>query len=167
MKQSHTRREKDEDGRDRRRYVRIAADALPHVTARVIGGPQVRLIDVSRRGAQVETTLPMRPGRSVTIRFVAADATLTLTGAVVRSSVAVLSEEGVKYHTALSFAEDVVICPDAAPEESPARDTALPAFTPHSGGETAITSNAADVMVVRAPEETGEALRGRLLANSW
>ena len=66
-------------------------NALPHVTARVIGGPQVRLIDVSRRGAQVETTLPMRPGRSVTIRFVAADATLTLTGAVVRSSVAVLS----------------------------------------------------------------------------
>lgn len=160
MKQSHTR-EKAEDGRDRRRFVRIAADAMPHVTARVVGGPQVRLIDVSRRGAQVETTLPMRPGRSVTIRFVAADATLTLTGAVVRSSVAVLAEEGVKYHTALSFAEDVVICPDTAPART--RDSARP--TPSPSIDEAGAPD--DVMVVRAPDETGEALRGRLLANSW
>lgn len=165
MKQSH-KREKVEDGRERRRFVRIAADAMPHVTARVVGGPQVRLIDVSRRGAQVETTLPLKPGRAVTIRFVAADATLTLTGAVVRSSVAVLAEEGVKYHTALSFAEDVVICPEAAPPPLPAADDTFQRRAPAHGAH-ATAETLTDVMVVRTPDETGEALTGRLLANSW
>lgn len=165
MKHSH-KREKVEDGRERRRFVRIAADAMPHVTARVVGGPQVRLIDVSRRGAQVETTLPLKPGRAVTIRFVAADATLTLTGAVVRSSVAVLAEEGVKYHTALSFAEDVVICPEDAPSPTPAADDTSPRRTPAHGAH-ATSEVMTDVMVVRTPDETGEALTGRLLANSW
>jgi hypothetical protein len=166
MKQSH-KREQVDNGRERRRFVRIAADAMPHVTARVVGGPQVRLIDVSRRGAQVETTLPLKPGRSVTIRFVAADATLTLTGAVVRSSVAVLAEEGVKYHTALSFAEDIVICPDVAPSRATdALDASLSRTATQTIDEDA-TASLPDVMVVRTPDETGEALRGRLLANSW
>jgi len=165
MKQSH-RREKVEDGRERRRFVRIDADTMPHVTARGVGGPQVRLIAVSRRGDQVETTLPLKPGRSVTIRFVAADATLTLTGAVVRSSVAVLAEEGVKYHTALSFAEDVVICPEAAPPPLPAAHDTLQRRAPAHGAH-ATAETLTDVMVVRTPDETGEALTGRLLANSW
>jgi hypothetical protein len=166
MKQSH-KREQVDNGRERRRFVRIAADAMPHVTARVVGGPQVRLIDVSRRGAQVETTLPLKPGRSVTIRFVAADATLTLTGAVVRSSVAVLADEGVKYHTALSFAEDIVICPEVAPPRATDAPAASLSRTATQTIDEDATASLTDVMVVRTPDETGEALRDRLLANSW
>lgn len=139
-------------GRERRQFTRVPGHAVPEVTARVVGGPHVRLLDVSRRGAQVETTLPLRPGRAVTIRFVAADTTLTLTGAVVRSSVAVLSADGVTYHTALSFSEDVVVCPltDDRPKVSD------------------VPSESDDmVMVVPTPRETGDDLRERLLANSW
>lgn len=151
-----------DDGPNRRQFTRIAADALPHLTARLVGGPHVRLIDVSRRGAQVETAMPMGPGRPVTIRFVAADTTFTLTGAVVRSSVAVVARHGLTYHTALSFTEDVLLCPEIA----------TPAETSDQvGGSTTDVSAPGegddDVMVVAAPGETGSALRLRLLAGSW
>jgi hypothetical protein len=159
-------------GHERRRHARIPAEALPHLTARVVGGPMVRLLDVSRRGARVETDLPLRPGRAVTIRFVAIDSTLTLTGAVVRSSVAVLAEDGVKYHTALSFAEDVHLCPETPPAPAGAGvdgRASTPAPSQHVASVDDIGSLTAadDVMVVSAPDDTGDALRERLLANSW
>ena len=159
-------------GHERRRHARIPAESLPHLTARVVGGPIVRLIDVSRRGARVETELPLRPGRAVTIRFVAIDSTLTLTGAVVRSSVAVLAEDGVKYHTALSFAEDVHLGPDTPPASAgvdlaarSSSTTSSPSADDFQDGSDLPSPD--DVMVVAAPHETGDALRERLLANSW
>ncbi len=156
------RHQQVDEGRNRRQFVRIAAEALPHLTARVVGGPQVRLIDVSRRGARVETTMPLKPGRPLTIRFLAADTTLTLTGAVVRSSVAVLAEHGVVYHTAVSFAEDLAVCPEA-----PAADETGTGATAAGDATSRPAIEPDDVMVVRAPDETGDELRVRLLANSW
>lgn len=139
-------------GLERRQFTRIPGHAMPEVTARVLGGPHVRLIDLSQRGAQVETSLPLRPGRAVTIRFVTADTTVTLTGAVVRSSIAVLNADGVTYRAALSFAEDIVVCP-LTDDRPKVRDN---------------SSETDDmVMVVPAPRETGDALRARLQASSW
>ncbi len=160
-----------EPGRNRRLFARVPAGVVPQLTARVVGGPQVRLIDISQRGALVETTLHLRPGRPVSIRFVAADTTFTLTGAVVRSSVAVLDDQGVKYHTALSFKKDVQFCPD--PPLAPAFPADRPgAPAPGRAGAVAVHRGAEAVaddvmMMVAAPGETGEALRERLLANSW
>jgi hypothetical protein len=141
------------------------------LTARVVDGPQVRLIDISQRGALVETALHLRPGRPVSIRFVAADTTFTLTGAVVRSSVAVLDDQGVKYHTALSFKKDVQFCPDPPLANGLASEpsaTAAAGLATAPAGHPGADSMTADVMMmVAAPGETGEALRERLLANSW
>ena len=45
------------------------------------------------------------------MRFLSGDATATLTGAVVRSSVRVLeSGGGVTYHTALAFTDELTLC---------------------------------------------------------
>jgi hypothetical protein len=148
---------------NRRRFTRVPGDALPQLTAQVVDGPEVRLLDVSRRGAQVETGLHLRPGTSVSIRFVAADTTFTLTGAVVRSSVAVLDEQGLKYHTALSFNSDVHVCPASAASNASAMtghqgDRPLP---PDAAHETADV-----MMVIASPTETGQVLRERLRADS-
>jgi hypothetical protein len=101
------------EGPERRAHPRIPASAVPHLTARVAGGPAVRLIDLSKRGVQIETTLLMRPGSTVAVRFLTPDATVTLTGAVVRSTVAVLPHRGeVTYHSALAFNDELTLCGD-------------------------------------------------------
>lgn len=99
------------DGSDRRASPRIPAAAVPYLIARVEGGPPVRLIDLSKRGVQVETPLKMPPGSTVTIRFVSGHTTVTLNGAVVRSTVSVVETGGaVTYHTALAFTDELTMC---------------------------------------------------------
>ena len=98
------------EGHERREHLRVPANLLPSLTARLSGGAAVRLLDVSRRGVRLETTSHMRPGQTVCIRFVAADATVTLSAAVVRATVARLDADGVRYETALSLAGDLLLC---------------------------------------------------------
>lgn len=153
------------DGSNRREYPRIPAAMVPSLTARVVGGAAVRLLDVSRRGAQLETSMHMRPGRSVCIRFIAADATVTLTGAVVRSTVAIVESEGVKYHTALAFAEDFELCDQIVTgyqADGPA------ATVPQGTGATEAAGLVDDyTVIVTGLDETQGSFGARLLANSW
>lgn len=97
--------------RERRRQTRVPGGQVPHVTARVMGGPPVRIVDLSRNGAQIETTLHMRPGRAVTIRFLEGETVSTLTGVVVRSAVSGVGGSQVSYSTSLSFREELTVCP--------------------------------------------------------
>jgi len=126
------------NGPERRAHPRIPASAVPYLTASVAGGPAVRLLDLSKRGVHIETTLMMRPGSTVAVRFVSGDATLTLTGAVVRSTVAVLPHRGeVTYHSALAFTDELTLCGEELgaaatipePEASPAEDHADDDYT--------------------------------------
>jgi hypothetical protein len=125
-------------GPERRAHPRIPASAVPYLTACVAGGPPVRLIDLSKRGVQVETTLLMKPGSTVAIRFVSGESAATLTGAVVRSTVAVLPHKGeVTYHSALAFNDELTLCGEEldavadnpGPEPSPAHEQADDDYT--------------------------------------
>lgn len=126
-------------GPERRACPRIPAAAVPFLTARVAGGPPVRLVDLSKRGVKVESTLPLPTGSRVTLRFLAGDASLTLTSAVVRSTLAVESRGEVTYHSALAFTDELTLCgeelsaaagatSDATPPE-PARSEAASDYT--------------------------------------
>lgn len=74
--------------------------------ARVVGGSEVRLIDISRRGVLVETQTRLQFGAKATIRFTTSDASATMRAHVVRSRVAGIGESLV-YHTALAFEEEL------------------------------------------------------------
>ena len=123
------------DGRgERRAHPRIPAAAVPYLQARLAGGAQVRLLDISKRGVHVETTMHMRPGRMVIIRFLSGDAAMSLTSAVVRSSVAVLEASGeVTYHTALAFTDELTLC--SAEFDEAAACHAGPIVQPAAAGE--------------------------------
>lgn len=95
---------------NRRQHRRVPAKLVPSLSARLSGGAAVTLLDVSRRGVRLETALHMRPGQTVAIRVVAADATITLSAAVVRATVARVDADGIRYETALSLAGDLVLC---------------------------------------------------------
>jgi hypothetical protein len=101
----------DYAGPNRRTSPRIPAAAVPYLTARVAGGPSVQLMNLSKRGVELATSMYLRPGCTVAVRFLSGDATATLTGAVVRSTVRVLeSGSGVTYHTALAFTDELTLC---------------------------------------------------------
>lgn len=150
------------DARDRRQHRRLPAHLLPSLTARLSGGTSVRLLDVSRRGVRLETTMHMRPGQTVCIRFVAADATVTLSAAVVRASVAHLQADGVRYETALSLAGDLLLCEhlhDAAHEPTPTH-------VDEGHGDDVLASVVDYTVIVQGSPEVPSLLQG-LQANSW
>ncbi|HTV00889.1 MAG TPA: hypothetical protein VMF13_10140 [Luteitalea sp.] len=96
---------------ERRAHPRISVEAVPYLQARITGAPRVSIIDLSKRGVHIATTMHMRPGRTVIIRFLSGDASMSMTSAVVRSSVAVLEASGdVTYHTALAFTDELTLC---------------------------------------------------------
>lgn len=154
------------DAPNRRQYRRVPANLLPSLSARLSGGAAVKLLDVSRRGVRLETALHMRPGQTVCIRFVAADATVTLSAAVVRATVAHIESDGIRYETALSLAGDLVLCDqlhDAAmqePEAAAADASATPA--PPKSLEPVVDYT----VIVRGVPDAPALLEG-LQANSW
>src|SRR5262245_5943558 len=111
---------KEPHGEERRQHKRLAGSELPNISAFIRRGQAVRLIDVSQRGALLETDDRLCPGRNVSLRFVARDKEFTLSGYVVRSWVSGLSHTKLVYRTALSFAEDNPALTGAASEISQA-----------------------------------------------
>ena len=152
------------DVENRRQHRRIPASAVPSLTARISGGAAVKLLDVSRRGVRLETNLHMRPGQTVCIRFVAADATVTLTAAVVRATVAHVDSDGIRYETALSLAGDLLLCDqlhEAAMQEPESDGTT--ASTPALTGLAPVVDY---TVIVSGGSEVPAMLEG-LQANSW
>jgi len=151
------------DTENRRQHRRVPASALPSLTARISGGAPVKLLDVSRRGVRLETSLHMRPGQTVCIRFVAADATVTLTAAVVRATVAHVESDGIRYETALSLAGDLLLCDqlrDAAMQEPEPPVATAPEPTPTLSPVVDYT------VIVRGSPDAPAMIEG-LQANSW
>ena len=152
------------DAENRRQHRRIPATSLPSLTARMSGGAAVKLLDVSRRGVRLETNLHMRPGQRVCIRFVAADATVTLTAAVVRATVAHVESDGIRYETALSLAGDLLLCDqlhEAAMQEPESPDAV--ASTPTQSGLSAVVDY---TVIVRGGPDAPAMLEG-LQNYSW
>jgi hypothetical protein len=155
------------DAQNRRQHRRVPASMLPALTARLSGGASVKLLDVSRRGVRLETPLHMRPGQTVCIRFVAADATVTLSAAVVRATVAHIESDGIRYETALSLAGDLVLCDqlhDAAMLE-PETEASDPSATSPSTG-AGLDPVVDYTVIVRGVPDAPALLEG-LQANSW
>ena len=153
---------------ERRRSVRLPASAVPYLSARLVGGPDVRLINISRRGVLVETTTRLLPGSPVGIKFVAADATLILRGCVVRSSVAVLNGSALRYHTAVAFNEDIGLCDASLWEPAEATPT-VPSNSPQLPVEQTRPESVpdAEVTLVATLRQNREELQDLLTANEW
>lgn len=155
-----------ESNDERRQHRRVPANLLPALTARLSGGSEVKLLDVSQRGVRLQTTMHMRPGQTVAIRFVAADATVTLSAAVVRATVAHVEADGIRYETALSLAGDLLLCDqleEAAlqqPHANDQPDTASETAAPHLGQVVDFT------VIVNGTADTATLLDG-MQANSW
>jgi hypothetical protein len=89
---------------ERRSSPRYGPSELPALkSAKLVDGPEARLLNVSRGGVLLETAEPMEVGRIVYIRLVAADAMFLLRGRVMRSRPALLRGANPHHESAISF----------------------------------------------------------------
>lgn len=116
---------------DRRSSRRLRAETLPALAARLVAGPDVSLIDVSRGGARFESDTRLLPGSSVGLRLVQDESVFLVMARVVRSRVARLDNGSLRYESAVAFdkectmfADDVELAP-AVSEPTPSN--AVPA----------------------------------------
>jgi hypothetical protein len=105
------RKPKDPESRrwegERRKRQRNGPAAIPHLkSARVIAGSEARVVNISSRGALLETETSLAPGRQVVLRFVTADATMNLQARVVYSRTAALNGPAIRFHSAVEFEQD-------------------------------------------------------------
>jgi hypothetical protein len=156
---------------------------VPNLKARLLAGPDVRLVDISRRGILLETDSRLMPGSPIRIKFVTDDANVVMKGCVIRSSVAVVTGEGIVYRTAISFDEDIALCdatlwerdsepqPEAGVDDPTAAEVAAavtaeaePAVPPEVA---AAPPPSAPATVTALFAASSEDLRALLAANDW
>lgn len=115
-----TRAHDDTDtGHERRTEIRHDAKRLGEVTARLVGGSVVRLVNFSNRGILVESDTRLLIGARASVRITTRDGVLLVTGRVVRSRVKGLVNGVLLYDAGLNLDSELSLAP-TEPEELPA-----------------------------------------------
>lgn len=130
----------------RRREVRRRADQNPGLSAQLIGAVDVRLCDVSTRGAMFESSMRLLVGTRVRLRLRTGERVVTVPGTVARCCVSATGKGRLRFETAV-----VLDQPFAAGDE--------PSLTPADPRET--------VSVVSDLPLDADALRAGTLVNQW
>jgi hypothetical protein len=99
---------------ERRHETRDGAAAEQALSARLMGGVDVRLRNVSTRGVLFESPVRMQIGARATLRLRTATTSLLLPGEVVRCRVSATRHGRLRYETALALATE---CPLAVTTE--------------------------------------------------
>lgn len=158
------------NGANRRQHVRVQPDASNPLAARLASGAEVRLIDLSRSGAQFECDRRFLPNATVSLRLVTKDDVVVISGRVVRSRIVRLASGGLGYVVAVAFnellsapIEPVASTRRAAPSVAPAPIAAVPAapeLVSAAAADAAVpaASAQADALTYIEPEVAPEAL---------
>jgi hypothetical protein len=94
---------------ERRRFVRVRPDENNPLAAKLTSGADVRLIDLSRGGAQFECERRFLPNSTVSLRLMTRDDVVTVSGRVVRSRIVRLASGGLGYVVAVAFYDTLKI----------------------------------------------------------
>ena len=172
-------------GSNRRAHTRLRAEDLKGLGARLASGAEIRLIDLSRGGAQFECDRRFLPNSTISLRLVTPDSTFVVSGRVVRSRIVRLERGGLGYNVAVSFNEPLQHLieeptPAPAPDAEPAAATTTAATavepTPSDADVTAEEAAAFEATAPTAPttmtvtaavDRSGEELRDLFNGNNW
>jgi hypothetical protein len=98
--------------RERRKYPRFDASDIPVLkSASQVGGTEVKLINISRSGALIESSERMESGSSISLRLITEVAIFLLKGRIVRSSKS--SKQNNIFQSAIAFDEDFTMLPES------------------------------------------------------
>jgi hypothetical protein len=119
-------------GANRRAHARLRAEDLKDLGARLASGAEIRLIDLSRSGAQFECDRRFLPNSTISLRLVTSDTTFVVSGRVVRSRIVRLDRGGLGYNVAVAFNELLQnLLEEVPPAPDPAQ--AAPEFPAEAG----------------------------------
>ena len=89
---------------ERRGDPRLSGPRVRSITARVRGGHDIAVVDLSTSGALIEGSRPLRPGGRVEVHLAFDSQRVILPARVERCLVAAIdADRGITYHAALSF----------------------------------------------------------------
>lgn len=174
-------------GVDRRTARRLRADTLPDLAARLVAGPDVTLIDVSKGGARFESDTRLLPGSGVGLRLVQGEALFLVMARVVRSRVARLESGSLRYESAVAFDKecpmftdaDVVPTPNIESASAPVDEVTLVAAEAAVDAESQRPEDATPPAAPRTPRQprvltftavvpkSGPDVRRLLSSNRW
>jgi hypothetical protein len=152
----------EKTGADRRAHPRLKPHELGALEARFASGADIRLVDLSRGGAQFETDRRFLPNSSIALRLVTPDGPFVVNGRVVRSRIVRLEQGGLGYNVAVAFAEAlkyaIEVPPSGAPvsttsPEAPEAGIAVPTPIRLEGGPVELTSAADAALSAEPPAE--------------
>jgi hypothetical protein len=96
----------------RRRAPRFDASVFPSLkSVNQVGGPEVKLINISRGGMLIESQVLLKRGSSICMRLVTANRVFLLKGRVLRYYISSIENNVLKYQSAIAFDEDFTILP--------------------------------------------------------
>jgi CheY-like chemotaxis protein len=94
--------------RDRRRARRRRSSELPSLWAvRLPGGSEVKVVDISNRGALLESAFKIAPGSTIDLQVLGEETNVVVPSRAVRSDVAAVDGFGVRYHIAATFSREL------------------------------------------------------------
>jgi hypothetical protein len=106
----------DEEGKarkrnlERRRAARLPPSAIPFLkSVKLVAGPEVKLINVSRGGALIESEARLSPGSAICVRLVTGESIYLLKGRVLRARAVALSGAEIRYHIAVAFDQEFTV----------------------------------------------------------
>jgi hypothetical protein len=115
-------RAKDSQGEvlERRKARRVSSTDIPSLkSARLLAGPEMRLVNLSSGGALFQSKSRILPGVRICIRLAATDALFLLHGRVLQSRASALSEAGITYQCRIAFDEEFSLLADRHDESLP------------------------------------------------
>jgi hypothetical protein len=145
---------------DRRTETRHDARRLGSVTARLIGGAEVRLVNFSNRGILVESDSRLQIGARASVRITTSDASVVVTGRVVRSRVkglvngVLLYDAGLNLDTELSLASAEMLQAASAEATAAAAAESSASASLETWDDADGETNAGDPLPVRATRQT-------------
>lgn len=144
-------------GANRRAFHRLKPTEVGGLeAARLTSGAEIKLIDLSKGGAQFESDRRFLPNATVSLRLVTRDSAFVVHGRVVRSRIVRLASGGLGYNVAVAFNEvlDDLITEPAAGQPADTAEPAEPPATPEEALEAA-PSESADIISLPSQSEVG------------
>jgi hypothetical protein len=104
--------------RDRRAAARVSGLLIPGMNrARLRPGLTAHIVDLSSGGALIETDWRLLPGARVELQFGESPASVRAAGRILRSHVALLGHERIRYRGAVAFEDKLPFGEDTTPSK--------------------------------------------------
>src|SRR5262245_1100147 len=92
-----------EEGAERRRAPRRPMEEVPGMTGVSVQSERVDVVNAASGGLLVQSGRPLRPGTRTFLEIGRVEGNINISGYVIRSEVAAISNAGVRYRSAIAF----------------------------------------------------------------